>query len=54
MVTDLFPDWREHSDVVQAAKLEQFHGDLNLAALMGFASLNPSYRVVPWLMRRMG
>jgi hypothetical protein len=41
MVTDLFPDWREHSDVAQATKLEQFQSDWNLARLMGFASAQP-------------
>jgi hypothetical protein len=44
MATDLFPDWRGQADVVLAAKLKQFQGDWNLAGLMGFASLNPSYR----------
>ena len=29
--------------------LEQFQGDWNLAELMGFTPLNPSYRVMPRL-----
>src|SRR5271165_1226688 len=33
-------------------QLEQFQCDWNLAGLMGFASLNPSYRVAPRLMSR--
>ena len=35
-------------------RLEQFQGDWNVARLMGFAPLNPSYRIVWRLMRRMG
>ena len=45
---------REFLPRKQPVPLEQFHGDWNLAGLMGFAALNPSYASTTARPGRMG